>query len=419
MPYNIYTMWPHTLSRKVRMSFLFLFIVGSFLVPVHAVIAETMFVATPLVIDGKGKQREILRYDITLKNTTNRLVSIYPWVTDVDVKEGVLGASDLEGSREKALADSLARWIEVTRGSIDLLPGEEKKVPVTVQVNLNARPGVYHAIVHFSPGGDRASAEQNKKETVDVHINIEVLEDINERMQLGSFAPVKNIFVNSNAEFNVTIENIGNRGDIPKGSIRIYDRRGREIATIDANKEGKRLEPSAKELISSAWMSNESFGRYKAMLDVTYGNHGTLQDTVFFWVIPWKKLAGMFFTLITLCVICALLMHSYAQSRRKGLVPAFATSGSIAQSWRKFFPKASDEEYEIIEEDPKELVSELREVEIPEPIHTKLFSRISSKDKGSVRLSEKKFIPPPSHQIRLEKRAETKPDPEHIVNLRS
>ena len=50
-----------------------------------------------------------------------------------------------------------------------------------------------------------------------------------------------------------------------------------------------------------------------------YGGHGTLQDTVFFWVIPWKKLLGMFFSLIVLCVAAVATIVS-VHCRRIGVL---------------------------------------------------------------------------------------------------
>lgn len=402
------------------------------LVPTHAY-AATSFIATPVVIDGKGKQREILRYSVSVENTTKHLVSVYPWVTDVDTKKGEEGAHDLQGSTDKELPASLARWIEVTRGSVNLLPGDKKDISITVQINLSAKPGMYHATIHLSAGGDRDSAEKNLADAVEVNMNVEVLEDINERLQLATFFPVRNVFSGDQADFSYSIENIGNRGLIPHGKIRIYDRRGQEIATIDANKNGKKLEPSAHELISSVWSSGNEFGRYKAMLDIEYGGHGTLQDTVFFWVIPWKKLLGMFMTLVIICVVVAIGLHSYgeAQRGRRRFAPAF-TSNSRRRVFG-FFGREKDEG-DYVEEEPEEeqplpvyqiqgrerrmAIKELREVPLPKPVHTRLHSQMNNDAGAQVSLSERSHSQPTSHQVVLGKREPPAIPPQHIIHLK-
>ncbi len=273
-------------------------------------------VVTPAVIDGKGKQREILRYTVTIENASERLITIYPWVTDFGVS-GVRGTRDLGGTEGKETHESLTRWVEVTRSMIDILPGDKREVPVLVQINLNAKPGMYHAVVHFSEGPDRVSAEANKNATHEVMLNIEVLDDAKEHLQLGTFVPDKNIFSGESASFNYRIENTGNRGVVPRGTIRIFDKKGEEIASVPANEDGEKIEPSGNAQLASVWAAQGEFGKYKAILDLEYGDRGVIQDTVYFWVLPWGKLLSYFLSLSVLMVMLALLFHSYSTSGRK------------------------------------------------------------------------------------------------------
>ena len=120
---------------------LVLFLVSILFIPLYAEAAT--FAVTPAVIDGKGKVREILRYTVSVENTSDHLISVYPWVADVDKVIGSSATQDLGDAKNKELKISLARWIEVTRGVIDLLPGDRKEIPVLVQINLNAAPGLY------------------------------------------------------------------------------------------------------------------------------------------------------------------------------------------------------------------------------------------------------------------------------------
>ncbi len=405
----------------------------SLFLPVTPVFAETLFTATPMVIDGKGKVREILRYSLSLTNTTSHLISVYPWVNDVDDSVGETGTSDMAGSQNKDISESLSRWLEVTRASIDMLPGEHKDIPVMIQINLRAKPGHYHAKIHLAQGGDRASAEANKAGTTDVAVNIEVLEDINERVQLGTFTPDKTIFAGDEASFKYSLDNIGNRGVIPHGKIRIYDRDGQEVATFDANQGGQKIEPLGKAQLASVWASGGSFGRYKAMLDIEYGTRGTIQDTVFFWVVPWKKVVGMFLSLIILCVIIAIGLHSKAQANRDGVFAVAPIAGGRIRGALSRFGFGDDDGEEDDEEESyapptqssqryeRNVVSELREVPAPPVIRTRLYSRETQADPSyapSTRLTQRVKEVHPSNQIFLSKKAAPKVAPEHIVNLR-
>jgi hypothetical protein len=296
-------------KQHTRVIFAALFV--AFLFPLHTAFAVFMVNVTPAVIDGEGKTRELLRYTATITNNSQQLVSLYPWVRDVMPEGEVLHSPNTDAPA------SLANWLEFSRSALDIAPGDSVDLPILVQINLRAKPGNYHAVIHFSNGGNRADAEANTSETSSLLLNIRVLEDVNERLSLGTFTPDKNFFPTDNVSFSYHLENTGNRGVVPSGKIRIYDSKGQEVATVDANQDKDKIEPDTKQLIAAAWQSGTEFGRYKAMLDLEYGTRGTIQDTVFFWVLPWKHLLSVFLVLAFVCVFLALLAHSYIASGGK------------------------------------------------------------------------------------------------------
>ena len=123
---------------------------------VHAQTSPGLAV-TPAVIDEKAKPRDILKENITVKNTTNRTLQLYPSVNDVNSKQGeqaFVRATDSVG-----LVDSLANWIELSRGMVQVNAGEEKSIPFIIRVNLSAVPGSYHALISLTEGGTRAEAD--------------------------------------------------------------------------------------------------------------------------------------------------------------------------------------------------------------------------------------------------------------------
>lgn len=306
-----------------RISAFLLFSILCSLFSASAAHAATLDVS-PVILDGKGKPREILRYTVTVANTSNVTKIVYPWVATVDAKKGDLSAEEFE---ERQRSESLGSWIEMSRQGIAIPPGESREVPILVQLDLYAKPGNYHARLNFSPGPTAAKAEANIEETSSVLLNVEVLDDANERLQLAAFTPDKNFFGGDKASFSYKVENIGNRGVTPTGKIRIYDRKGEEVATVDANEKGEKLEPDAKLALASVWAAGDHFGRYKALLELNYGTdgRGVITDTVFFWIVPWGKLAGMFVALMVAAVIVAIVFHSYYISRRR-FAPAYAVA---------------------------------------------------------------------------------------------
>jgi hypothetical protein len=287
--------------------------VGVFFSILFLCFPSTLFAAfpvtiSPAVVDGEAKAREILRYKVTITNNTKQMVTLYPWARDVDQ----IG----EDTKTQGLdpTTSLLAWLQFSRAELIVQAGESVELPILVQVNLRALPGNYHAVFRVSDGPNRMEAEHDQSRTTSIPINVRILDDANEHLQLGLFSTKKNLFMGDTATFGYRLDNTGNRGIVPTGKIRIFDRKGEEVEVVDVNMTHDKIEPDSKRQLASVWQSGDHFGKYKAMLDVSYGKTGTIQDTVFFWVLPWKKLLSFFLTLAIACTIVALLIHSYTAS---------------------------------------------------------------------------------------------------------
>lgn len=256
---------------------------------------------SPVIISEKAKARDILKESIRLVNTSERSLSLYPSVIDVDPNEGGQGFDYADKSSERAA--SLANWIELSRGVIELGPGEEREVPFVIRINLNADPGMYYAALEFYQGPTRDRAE-GAPPLATVDVTVEVQADIKEVLQLGSFFTDSIFLSGDDVLFNYQIENIGNQTLKPTGEIRIYDRTGAEVASIPVNSEGATFSPEQKAQLAAVWSAAEGFGKYKAFLNLDYGDtqRASLQDTVFFWIVPWKQL-GVAFVVGLLVVI--------------------------------------------------------------------------------------------------------------------
>jgi len=279
---------------------------------------------TPVVIDGKAKPRDILKESITITNTAEHLLTLYPSVNDVEPAEGEQSFVPAQSSLD--LADSLANWIELSRGVIELKPGESKEVPFIIHVNMNGKTGVYHAQISFAHGTTRADAEAVGP-LATVTVNLEVQDDVKEVLQLGKFSTGRFFLAGDDVRFDYLLENIGNQELLPRGEIRVYDRRGQEVASVDVNKDGKAVSPDQMAQLASVWAAAEGFGQYKALLTVYYGKSQTasVQDTVFFWVVPWKQLAALFILGLAAAIFFAFYFHRMIElrhARTQGHAPA-------------------------------------------------------------------------------------------------
>ena len=306
---------PTTAMRLSNVLFSVLVLLLQLVMPAM-VLAETSpnLSVTPAVIDEKAKQRDIINESITLTNTTDHVLSLYPSVFDVNTVNGQEVFSYAKDASD--LATSLANWIELTRGVIELPAGQSKTVPFTIRINMNAKPGQYHTQLTFSDGGTRADAEA-KRPLVTVAVNLEVLGDIKEEMQLSSFASDNVVLAGDDVVFRYRVQNIGNQELQPTGEIRIYNRKGEEVASVDVNKAGKTVDPDKEAQLASVWSGADGFGKFKALLTVNYGKGQTaaVQDTVFFWIIPWKQLLGLIAASLIAIAFFALHFHRWFEER--------------------------------------------------------------------------------------------------------
>ncbi len=263
---------------------------------------------TPAILDYKAKARDIIDEAITIKNLEARQVSLYPVVDNVQAQNGS------ESFIDQSVADlsaSLANWILFSRAAIILSPSESRTIPLQIRVDLTAKFGTYHAIVAFPEGPTRYEAEQHLASAPSAAVNMEVQEDIQENVQLKKFAADKNFFWGLPASFTYQLQNSGNRAETPQGKIFIYDNRGKEVAAIPANQGASAVDPGALKSFFDAWNMGSGFGQYRALLSLSYGNESAprIQDTVFFWVLPWQKVAGIVMTLFIVCMGLALWLH--------------------------------------------------------------------------------------------------------------
>ena len=303
-------------SKKNKFIFLLSILLASsfyILAPVSADAASPL-VVSPVIIDEKALPRDILKDSITIESRADRKIAVYAFVYNLENRDGQ--QEFLDPSRAD-FSTSLANWISVTRGVMSLNPGERRKIDLTIDVNLRAKPGVYHAVIAFGVGDSRAGAEVGIGEAPAVAVNLEVLTNTHERLQLRRFIPEQTFFSGYPALFSYELLNSGDIPLSPSGEIRIYNRKGEEVATINANEKGVNIEPKEAASLIGSWTDGKGFGKYKAVLDMDYGTRerGTVQDTVFFWVIPWQKMIAGGVILLSVALGLGLLWHREYEKR--------------------------------------------------------------------------------------------------------
>jgi len=293
---------------------------------------------TPVVIDEKAKQQDIINETISITNTSGRQLELYPSVNDVQDESGQQPFSVAQNGQQ-ALG-SLSNWIELTRGVIQLGPGEQKTVPFTITVPTDAAAASYHAVISFSDGSTRDNATA-KPPLATITVNVDLQADIKELMQLNSFSTDNIVFAGDDVLFKYQLQNTGNQALDPKGEVRIYDRKGEEVASVDVNGQGNVVSPDQVAQLASVWSGAQGFGQYKAVLDVDYGTNqvASVQDITYFWIIPWKQLLGVSIMTLIVFIILALYFHRWLEDRHFGkLAAAGLLKAEAFVHWRKELP---------------------------------------------------------------------------------
>ncbi|KKS84321.1 MAG: hypothetical protein UV60_C0023G0005 [Parcubacteria group bacterium GW2011_GWA2_43_11] len=271
------------------------------------------FSVSPVVSNEKAKPRDIIKKEVIVTNNTDQRLDVYISVENIDPTEG---AQEFVGPGASDLSTSLANWVEITRGVIELDPRESRKIPYLIHVNVSAKPGSYYARLQFREGAERTEAEAGIEGSA-LMLNVEVEDNAIERLQLGNFMSEDGVVLGNSVAFSYLLENVGNRLLEPRGSIRIFNRKGEEVGSVPLNADGEEITPENKRQLAASWSAVGRFGKYKAFLDLEYGENqlASVQDTVYFWVFPWKEITAAMMGVLVLAVVGTYIVHMSAMAQ--------------------------------------------------------------------------------------------------------
>lgn len=294
--------------------------------------SDASFGVVPVVSNEKGKARDIIKKELIVTNHSSSRIGLRAKVENVDPSGG---PQEFVGPAEADLSSSLANWVEITRGVIELEAGESRKVPYLIHVNVTAKPGTYYARVAFTDGSPELEGSVRPDGT-SLMLTLEVADDARERLQLGGFVAAHSLVFGADASFSYRLENVGNRDLEPRGTIRIFNRRGEEVGSVPLNADGVSLSPSSKQQLAAVWGASGRFGKYKAFLDLEYGEEqlASVQDTVYFWVFPWKEILMSLFGVFVLAIVGTYVIHLRTVARPAHVYAAYVPSEPASTSSR-------------------------------------------------------------------------------------
>ena len=286
-----------------------------FLFPLYVTHAASPLQISPTIIDEKVKAKDILKYNVKIKNLENQKYDIFVFVSDYSMENGakrVTPSSNLDNKR------SVASWTSIRRG-FDIESNSEIEVPLEIDVSPVAEPGKYYALISITTGSNSTEAQgQINNGAAEIIIGIDVQDNIVEKMQSLEFKPAKNLFVKYPVDFNLSLKNTGNTELAPSGAIYIYDRDGHEIDKVDIT--DVKVAGEEKKDLALHWNGKGGFGKFKGRLEMEYGEKDKrdIQDVLYFWVFPTKFLiifgGGLF--VLTFLLTFLLFKRTYRTHRR-------------------------------------------------------------------------------------------------------
>jgi hypothetical protein len=257
----------------------------------------------PLIINEKVVKRDIVEGKITLTNDKSHKLDLHRFIENIR-----------KGENEERYPTLLGEWLRISP-SFELQPYETREVSYEIKVSPRAEPGMYHATITFAKGFTRDEAKKFIATSPKVTFNVEVVDTAQAVIQLVKFVPDKRVFLNYPVSFTYVLENTGDLSLTPVGELLIYDKRGKLISSLEANEGRVAFEPKSSEQLASIWNPDIKLGRYKAILRLDYGkDHNSIQDTVFFWIIPWPFMLLLLSGVIILVALTYYYFHKKRES---------------------------------------------------------------------------------------------------------
>lgn len=279
---------------------------------------------SPPLLELDADPGETLRTEIRVRNITGLDVRTVGSVEDF-VARDESGTPRILGDSDEASPYPLAEYVQRVP-ELELAPTEQKSAEIIIDVPENASPGGHFGVVRFS--GTAADPNQEGS-IVDLRASVGVLILLNVSGDTTEELTVEELFVSRDGQkgrffetgpftFSTRLKNSGNVYLQPAGELSVTNLFGKEVATIpfNNNDDDKRnvLPDSIRRFDEELNEKDVWFGRYTLAADLQYGPEGTrAQDSVDFWVIPYKIVGVVLLMLVAVGIFGRKALRSYKQ----------------------------------------------------------------------------------------------------------
>lgn len=293
--------------KQLLLSLVFFFL----LVPTDLTLAADLTVR-PFLIDHTVEARQFVDEEVKLTNNTSRRLNVYATVNEISV--------DTDGEIKEFVSpvmtdrtNTVTSWVEVTRGRIEVEPGETELVDLGFRINPNAQPGEYHVFIGFGVASKRHQAEAAARagELDGVVVKLTIEDESKEYLRIAGFSIDRFVVTDNNKQVQIELENLGDTNATPEGEIIFFDASGAEIDAIPFNEDAVVVPPGERVTVTSQIPLGNELGRFKANVALQYGakQKAALFDSTQFFMMPFHIIMLMLIIAILLALMIFFLLH--------------------------------------------------------------------------------------------------------------
>lgn len=298
------------------------FSIVAFMTLIPSGLFASEIVVRPFLIDAQVEARETYTDVITLKNNyPTRKAILFATVNEISV-DAVGEIKEFVSPVMTDRTNTVTSWVEITRGRIEVKPGELLEVPITVRVHPQAEPGEYHVFLGMVEASKRAVAEEIalSGEADGVILKVTVSDDRKDSMRIAGFLIDRFVTGKSSRVIDIQVENAGDLESKPSGEIIFYNSRGVEVSTTAINTEGLVIAPGETKTIQAEVPLENTLGRFKANVALEYGanQRASLYDTTYFYMIPMHFLLVGLVGIVVVSLLITLLFRRVLATREYG-----------------------------------------------------------------------------------------------------
>ena len=302
--------------RLILLAFILL---GQLLLPVGTVFATGIDVR-PFLIDVEMVPRESKSQIITLQNDyPTRKAVLYATVNEISI-DSIGEIKEFVTPVMTDRTNTVTSWIEITRGRLEVMPGESLEVPLNIRVHPYAVPGEYHVFIGLVEASKRnvAEAVAMAGDANGVIVKIVIADERQDSMRISRFLIDRFVIGEDSKTISIEVENMGDLPSAPSGEIIFYDSRGVEVDNV-VLQSTQLIAPGETTTIAAAVPLSSTLGRYKANVSLSYGasQRAALYDTTYFYMMPWNILFMVVGAITVVSLLITLLLRRALSARHE------------------------------------------------------------------------------------------------------